>query len=775
MKLKDYFSVFLIVGTSLFVTNKTIAQYVSKDTFLETTGVSNQGVVSGYEAFAGPYFLWNANNNTTQEIGGAAPGNGVGGKAIFSNDGNLISGSTFITSPVTPEWERTVLSDYSYIFKGIEFPIDGFGVGYSVGQSLTFNGNGIVLRTTNDGNSWEPMWEDEQNRALEALSFPEPYIGYVVGWNDYFAKTTNGGWDWEEQSPGNPADVWYYSAVKFKDADNGVVGAVLDAGGGAIYTTNDGGENWVVATGVETTPWKIVHTSGNTYFMVGGDKVQKSTDNGNSWTTVYHIPGALLLGINFYDDALGIVTGETFIHKTTNGGVTWQELAIQSGLTDGVLWRDVAWAENSNNVIITGTPDVIFESTDGGSNNTGWTWANQDIFNGGPALYSIAVTDNAVHISGSQGNFYTKSLLTSNTHAEMAMYNVANQGWTPLGDLGNQIDISTSSGYSISADGSTVVGLSWTATGQGHAVTWTQADGITDLGSLHAGRSTRADGVSSDGSVIVGWQDFNGPWKSAVWRKNPNGGYFPNEYLLIDPNGNPNDEFNQLGQASAVSSDGNWIGGYGDFAHPNPWIWSEDTGLIDLGDLNLAEGTIGYVSAMNQDGSVVVGWYQSGGGPWDPPVNTPFIWTPETGTLDMNLFVTEELEFDMGGFQIFVPNALSENGHYITGFSFSPNPEPWGEFHTFRLQITDFILNTGINLIKSSVTLYPNPVNNILIIESSDNIESVEIFNLLGQKILNEKASQLRKEIDMSQLSKGMYLVKVLSNGISHTSKIIKE
>lgn len=774
MKLKNYFSVILVFGVSLFLSSNLVAQYVTKDTFMETSGVSNQGVVSGYVDFAGPYFLWNADENTTELIGGAAPGNGIGGKVHFSNDGNLTSGSTFITTPVTPEWERTVLSDYSFIFKGIEFPVDGFGMGYTVGQSLTFNGNGIVLRTTNNGNSWEAMWEDTENRALEALSFPETFLGYVGGWNDYFAKTTNGGWDWEEQSPGNPADVWYYSAIKFKDANNGVVGASLELGGGAIYTTTDGGQNWNVATGVDGVPGKIVHLSGDTYFMVAGDNVQKSTDNGNTWTTVYNIPSALFIGINFYDDLLGIVTGETYIHKTIDGGLTWQELAILPGTTEGVLWRDVAWVDNSNNVILTGTPDVIFESTDGGSNGTGWTWANEDIFNGGPALYSISVTNDAVHICGSQGNFYKKSLLTSNTHAEMAMYNITDQEWIPLGDLGTQIDISTSSGYSISADGSTVVGLSWVPEGGAHAVAWSQEDGITDLGSLFAGRSTRADGVSADGSVIVGWQDFNGPWKSAVWRKNPNGGYFPNEYLLIDPNGDPNDEFNQLGQASAVSSDGNWIGGYGDFAHPNPWIWSEDTGLIDLGDLNLDEGTIGRVTAINHDGSIVIGWYQIGGGPFDPPVFTPFIWTPETGTMNMNVFITEELEFDMEGSQVFVPNAMSENGHYISGFSFSPEPEPWGEFFTFRLDISDWLLNTN-QLNKPSVNMYPNPVSNVLTIESLDTIDSIEIYNLLGQAVMNEKVFQIRKEIDMSQLNNGMYLVKVISNGNSTTSKIIKK
>lgn len=90
--------------------------------------------------------------------------------------------------------------------------------------------------------------------------------------------------------------------------------------------------------------------------------------------------------------------------------------------------------------------------------------------------------------------------------------------------------------------------------------------------------------------------------------KNPAGGYFPNEYILIDTAGNPNDEYNQIGECSAVSADGNWIGGYGDFANNNePWIWSRDSGVINLGTFpGLGNG---YVSGISADGSIVVGWF----------------------------------------------------------------------------------------------------------------------------------------------------------------------
>jgi len=201
------------------------------------------------------------------------------------------------------------------------------------------------------------------------------------------------------------------------------------------------------------------------------------------------------------------------------------------------------------------------------------------------------------------GNFISGTSIGSSV-PELSRYSLLTGQWTALGSLGFMVDSTLSGGFGISGDGNTVVGLSWADTTGGlayaHAIAYNATEGIMDLGSLFFGRSTRANAVSDDGSVVVGWQDFNGPWKSAVWRKNPAGGYFANEYILIDTTANPNDEYNQMGECSSVSADGKWIGGYGDYANANqPWIWCEDSGVINLGVLPLTGN--GYVSGMTAD------------------------------------------------------------------------------------------------------------------------------------------------------------------------------
>lgn len=74
----------------------------------------------------------------------------------------------------------------------------------------------------------------------------------------------------------------------------------------------------------------------------------------------------------------------------------------------------------------------------------------------------------------------------------------------------------------------------------------------------------------------------------------------------------------------------------------------------------------------------------------------------------------------------------------------------------------------------ASITLYPNPVNDVLTINSPLKIESLEVFNLLGQKILFSNGSS--KTLNTSGLAKGMYIIKVAQeNNVISTKRFIKQ
>ena len=82
----------------------------------------------------------------------------------------------------------------------------------------------------------------------------------------------------------------------------------------------------------------------------------------------------------------------------------------------------------------------------------------------------------------------------------------------------------------------------------------------------------------------------------------------------------------------------------------------------------------------------------------------------------------------------------------------------------------------GIEDIKedNSITLYPNPTNSEVNISSENIINSVEIFNSLGQRVYQEKINSNTKTIDISSFLNGVYILGVnTENGVIR-KKIIK-
>ncbi|AXG71438.1 internalin-J [Kordia sp. SMS9] len=80
------------------------------------------------------------------------------------------------------------------------------------------------------------------------------------------------------------------------------------------------------------------------------------------------------------------------------------------------------------------------------------------------------------------------------------------------------------------------------------------------------------------------------------------------------------------------------------------------------------------------------------------------------------------------------------------------------------LSVDDFNSNNKIKI-------YPNPAKNNLYIESNQQIETIEIYTLLGEKVVEAKTTT----INISNLNSGIYLIKIISlNRNVLTKKFIK-
>ncbi len=100
-----------------------------------------------------------------------------------------------------------------------------------------------------------------------------------------------------------------------------------------------------------------------------------------------------------------------------------------------------------------------------------------------------------------------------------------------------------------------------------------------------------------------------------------------------------------------------------------------------------------------------------------------------------------------------------------------------GCIETFGPFIVDNIVN--VNKISSlqSINLYPNPAKNLLhlnaVFENTEDLE-ITIFNVLGKKVLVEqhKADNLNIDLNVSDLSVGIYFVQLKTENGAHTEKL---
>lgn len=95
---------------------------------------------------------------------------------------------------------------------------------------------------------------------------------------------------------------------------------------------------------------------------------------------------------------------------------------------------------------------------------------------------------------------------------------------------------------------------------------------------------------------------------------------------------------------------------------------------------------------------------------------------------------------------------------------------------TFELYAQE---NKGISTNKSQeptiegLTIYPNPTNSGKIYVSTKNAldKKVEVFDVLGKKVLETITST--KEVNVSSLSPGVYIIKIKEGEASATRKLI--
>jgi hypothetical protein len=103
-------------------------------------------------------------------------------------------------------------------------------------------------------------------------------------------------------------------------------------------------------------------------------------------------------------------------------------------------------------------------------------------------------------------------------------------------------------------------------------------------------------------------------------------------------------------------------------------------------------------------------------------------------------------------------------------------------FYLIKNKFPSSLIVTGIKelLNPPELNIFPNPSTGKFTIQSTEKISSIEITNLLGEKVFTSAINHSRRDsfeqtsiIDLSDHSKGIYFVQVLSEGQSTIRKIV--
>jgi len=235
-----------------------------------------------------------------------------------------------------------------------------------------------------------------------------------------------------------------------------------------------------------------------------------------------------------------------------------------------------------------------------------------------------------------------------------------------LPDVNDSNDLKSSSiAYDISGDGAVVVGSVRSKLGK-QPFRWTKSGGVEGLGNLPGGYFWgEARGVSADGSVVVGVSSSASGKKAFRWTKS--GG-------MVGLGDLPGGKFSS--EAYAVSADGSVVVGRSiSELGGEAFRWTASEGMRGLGDLR-SQNFRSWAYDVSGDGTTVVGMGCSG--PVGHENIEAFIWDAKHGMRSLKDVLINDYGMNLTGWMLEKARGISDDGLTIVGEGVNPNGIPKG-------------------------------------------------------------------------------------------------
>lgn len=240
-----------------------------------------------------------------------------------------------------------------------------------------------------------PMWQ----HLLTGVSFANPSVGVISGWDGRVLRTSDGGASWVETDTGTRADL---NSIAF--LTDTVVIAV--GSGGKMIRSTDAGVSWQqLESPTSNTLNQVARASDDLALAAGWNgTLLTSTDGGASWTATTLDPPNNYISLEYSQNLGMLVSSGGFVYRTFDGA-TWEPVLLPEGGTptavalfgeagallvgefgemlisenagrdwinsDSIMTADLlcaAFVGNNTEVLAAGWDGLILRTSDGGTN-----------------------------------------------------------------------------------------------------------------------------------------------------------------------------------------------------------------------------------------------------------------------------------------------------------------------------------------------------------------------------------------------------------------------
>ena len=266
-------------------------------------------------------------------------------------------------------WEFKMLKERMYV-NDIFFINEekGWICGGSEDDELSY-----ILGTTNGGLTWENQLIQNQGGPFKSIVFADENIGWAAGSFTNILHTTNGGQDWNIQ------DSSLFNILSIFLLDSLHLWATRSFTFTPTLKTSDGGKSWI--------PDSTIMWANDVHFLdtlvgwaAGWSYISKTTNGGLDWDEQYYLLQQEWVDIFMLNENYGwVVSNSGLILGTTNGGVDWNEQN-----SPAILGLSSIEFKDSLNGISVGDFASLLKTSNGGN-----SWENKTNFATEEWLFSL--------------------------------------------------------------------------------------------------------------------------------------------------------------------------------------------------------------------------------------------------------------------------------------------------------------------------------------------------------------------------------------------------